>query len=372
MLRDSAARWVSPHRVTITVVVTALVLLSVATVSLRSLHEHARDGRIHAHFARGQQAITAGRLEDAVEEFRAALTLGRDDVATGRALALALLSLGRIEESESHLRELLRENPTDGPLNRGLARIHALRGRDAAARTAYQRAIYGEWPGDGVAERNATRFEFIEYLTTIGARDEVLPELLRLRAELPSGQTASARRAADLLVNFGAAGLAIDTLKTTALTAPKDVELLAHLAELQANAGLVQDARTTLRSAAAIEPSRADLGERLHIVNRILALDPTLPRLGLVTRTRRARLLLEQVVDGTQACDQEPAVKTLRDTARQRLRTRARADAAAAEEDLAIAARIWAAAPACQSSSVEARAIGQVLQRVTAAAEPGT
>jgi Flp pilus assembly protein TadD len=372
MLRDSAARWISPHRVIITVVVAALVLLSVATVSLRSLHEHAREGRIQAHFARGQQAITAGRLDVAVDEFRAALTLERDDVATGRALALALLSLGRIDESESHLRELLRENPTDGPLNRGLARIHALRGRDAAARIAYQRAIYGEWPGDGVAERNATRFEFIEYLTRIGARDEVLPELLRLRAELPSGRTSAARRAADLLVHFGAADLAIETLRTTVMTAPKDVELLAHLAELQANAGMVQEARATLRTAVAIEPGRSDLAERLQIANRVLGLDPTLPRLGLVTRTRRARLLLEQVVERTEACAAESAVQELREIGRGRLRTRARADAEAAEEDLAVAAKIWAAAPACQASSPDARAIGQVLQRVTATAEPGT
>lgn len=372
MASDDSTGWMAPHRFTTTVVVAALVLLSAATVSLRSVHEHAREERIQQHVDRGHQAIAGDRLAAAADEFRAALTLDRDDVASGRALALTLLSLGRIEESESHLRELLRDNPTDGPLNRGLARVHVLGGRDAAARTAYQRAIYGEWPGDGVAERNATRFEFIEYLTKIGARDEVLPELLRLRAELPSGQTAAARRAANLLVEFGASDLAIETLRTTALTAPRDVELLAHLAELQADAGLVQDARGTLRMAVAIEPSRSDLGERLHIVNRILALDPTLPRLGLVTRTRRARLLLAQVVEGTQACDGDPAVKALRDSARQRLRVRARADAEAAEEDLKLAAGLWAAAPACQASSVDARAIGQVLQRVTAAAEPGT
>lgn len=244
-----------------------------------------------------------------------------------------------------------------------------MRGHDPAARTAYQRAIYGDWPGDGVAERNSTRFEFIDYLTRIGAPDEVLPELLRLRAELPSGRTAAARRAADLLVERGADDLAIETLRTAVLTAPRDVELLAHLADLQSSAGLVHDARSTLRSAVAIEPGRSDLGERLHIVNRILALDPTLPRLGLVTRTRRARLLLGQVVEGTRACDDDPQVKALRAEARPRIRARVRADAEAAEEDLAVAARLWAAAPACHASSLDARALGQVLQRITAAAE---
>ena len=364
--------WMTPHRIAVAVVVTALVVLSTAAVVLRSTHEQAREGRVQAHLARGHQLVADHQLAAGAGEFRAALALDRDHVEAGRALALTLLALGHIEESESHLRELLRENPTDGPLNRGLARIHALRGRDAAARTAYQRAIYGEWPGDGVAERNSTRFEFIDYLTKNGARDEVLPELLRLRAELPSGRTAAARRAANLLVEYGAGDLAIETLRTTALTAPRDVELLAHLAELQSHAGQVQEARSTLRAAVAIEPGRSDLGERLHIVNRILALDPTLPRLGLVTRTRRARLLLAQVIEGTQDCDDDPQVKALRSQARQRTRVRPRADAEAAEEDLALAAKIWAAAPACHASSLDARAIGQVLQRVTAAAEPAT
>jgi tetratricopeptide (TPR) repeat protein len=327
---------------------------------------------VRAHLERGHQLVAHHELAAGTNEFRAALALERDHVEASRALALTLLSLGQIEEAESHLRELLGENPTDGPLNRGLARIHAMRGHDAAARIAYQRAIYGDWPGDGVAERNSTRFEFIDYLTKIGARDEVLAELLRLRAELPSGRTAAARRAADLLVERGAGDLAIETLRTAVLTAPRDVELLVHLADLQSNAGLVQDARSTLRNAVAIEPGRSDLSERLHIVDRILALDPTLPRLGLVTRTRRARLLLGQVVEGTQACDDDPPVKALRDVARQRTRARVRGDAEAAEEDLALAARIWAAAPACHASSLDAHAIGQVLQRITAASEPAT
>lgn len=361
--------WMPPPRAAVALVVTALVVLSAATVVLRSAHEHARQNRVRVHLERGHQLVAQNAPAAGIDEFRAALALERDHVEASRALAFTLLSLGQVEEGESHLRELLRENPTDGPLNRGLARIHALRRQEGAARTAYQRAIYGDWPGDAVAERNSTRFEFIDYLTRIGARDEVLPELLRLRAELPSGRTAAARRAADLLVERGAGDLAIETLRTAALTAPRDVELLAHLADLQSNAGLVRDARSTLRSAVAIEPRRSDLSERLHIVDRVLALDPTLPRLGLVTRTRRARLLLRQVVEGTRACESDPAVKALRDVARQRTRSSVRADAEAADADLALAARLWAAAPACHASSPDARAIGQVLQRITSAAE---
>lgn len=371
MVRDPAG-WMSPNRLAISALIVTLALLSGATVSLRSVHEHVREARVRDHVERGQRAVAGQRLDAAVTEFRAALALDRDNVTAHRALTLALLSLDRLDEGESHLEELLRQHPTDGVLNRAAARIHAKRGRAVAARSAYQRAIYGEWTGDVVAERNRTRFELIDYLTSIGARDEVLPEVLRLRTELPSGRTVSARRAADLLVGFGAADLAIETLRTTALAMPKDVELLAHLARLQSDAGLVQDAAATLRRAVSLEPARADLDEQLRVVTRVLALDPTLPRLGLVTRTRRARLLLEQVVEGTRPCEGDPTVRALRLDAERRLRSRQRADAEAADEELAAAGRLWSAAPACQAGSIEARAIGQVLQRVGAAAEPST
>ena len=104
-----------------------------------------------------------------------------------------MVALGHLGEGESYLRDLLRKDPTDGPLNRALARIHVARGRDAAARAAYQRAINGEWPGDGVTGRIETHFEFIDYLTRIGAAEDVLPELMQLRAELPPGHIAAAR-----------------------------------------------------------------------------------------------------------------------------------------------------------------------------------
>lgn len=359
----------SPHRL-IAVVGTVLALLIVSTALLASVHENVRSARTRRHVARGDAFVVRNELADAVEQYRAALSLDRDHPQAGRALALTLLSLGRLSEAESYLRGLLTDDPTDGALNRGLARIHAARGRADEARAAYQRAIYGEWPSDALAERMNTRFELIEYLTRLNASDEVLAELLRLKAELPPGQTAAGRRVADLLVQAGARDLAIDLLSAAAINAPRDVPLLAHLAGMQSMAGRTADARRTLRRALAIEPGRADLAERLAIAERVLALDPTLPRLRLVTRTRRARLVLAAVVEQTRGCAGDAAAGVWKQAAA-RLRRRARADAEAAEQEMALAAQLWsAAAPACQTSSTEARAIARVLQRIDAAAEP--
>jgi tetratricopeptide (TPR) repeat protein len=371
--RAGMSQWLSPNRVAMSVVVTGLAALCLAALVLRARHDHVRASRVQAHLARGHELVAHQQPESAAAQFRAALALDRDNPQAARALAVTLLSLGRVAESESHLRELLRQAPTDGELNRDLARIHAARGDAAGARTAYQRAIYGEWTGDGVSHRTDTRFEFVEFLTRIGARQEVLAELLRLRAELPPGHTASARRAADLLAEVGAADLAREMLQTAALTAPRDVDLLAHLADFEASTGQPGNARSTLRRAVDIAPGRRDLSDRLLVIDRVLALDPTLPRLGLVARTRRARMLLAQVLDVTTACPEGAGgLQDLRKAAAVRIRRRARADAEAAEEDLTLAKEIWTAAAACHATTPDARAVSQVLQRLGVPPDTGS
>lgn len=361
------------RRLTVLVLVLLGALFS-ATAFLNSVHHEVRATRARAHLDRGRALAAQGDLAGAVREYRAALSLEREHPEAARVLALTLLSLGRLSEAENYLRDLLRGNPADGPLNRGLARIHAARDRQSEARSAYQRAIYGEWPGDALSDRMDTRFELIEYLTRLDAREEILAELLRLKSELPAGQTVAARRVADLLARHGAPELAIDTLDSAVTNAPRDVDLLEHLASLQMNAGRSAEARRTLRRALAVQPSDVELREQLTIIERVLALDPTLPGLRLVTRTRRARGLLSAVLEQTRACrehpDTPPGLASARDEAARRLRRPARGDAEVAEEELALASQIWSASAACHGSDAEARAIAQVLQRVEALTEP--
>ena len=275
-----------------------------------------------------------------------------------------------MNEAESYLRDLLKDDPVNGLLNRGLARLHAAQGREADARAEYQRAIYGEWPADESRERAATRFELIDYLSKLNARDEVLAELLRLKAELPAGQSDSARRVADLLVQHHAADMAIEVLRSAALSSPRDVELAAHLADLLSRTGHSAESRTMLRRALAIEPGRRDLSRQLAVLDRVLALDPTLPGLRLVSRTSRARNLLAAVSREIGRCTPRAELPSGFSAdwteASRRLRRTARADAEAAEHELDLSARLWAARPACHPETIEARAITQVLERVKA------
>ena len=82
-----------------------------------------------------------------------------------------------------------------------------------------------------------------------GELEEVVAELLTLKAELPPGKIAAARRVAGLLAELGETSAAIDSLTATAAMAPRDADLLAQLAALQVEAGQVREARATLRRA---------------------------------------------------------------------------------------------------------------------------
>jgi tetratricopeptide (TPR) repeat protein len=342
-----------------------LALLFTSASLLASYHRDVLDQRTQQHLARGDALTTGEDLQAAAREYRAALALDRGNDRAARSLALTLHALGRLQESESYLRDLLRRAPTDGTLNRELARIEAATSRHTEARASYQRAVYGEWPDQDGASRIETRFELVDYLARTGSRDEVLAELLRLAAELPAGHTAASRRTADLLLAHGAPALAADALRSALRTAPSDPDLLAHLADIEMSAGEFAAARIELRRALSLAPKRSDLADRLNVVERVIAIDPTLPGLTLVTRTRRARALLRAVAEQTGNCPSTSADESeLRATVDRRLRRSARSNAEAAEEDLGLAARLWAASPSCHGAGVESQALAQVLDRV--------
>jgi hypothetical protein len=171
------------------------------------------------------------------------------------------------------------------------------------------------------------------------------------------------RRLAAALAEYGAEGLAIQTLTSAAASAPKDAPLLAQLAALQLQQHQPGAARTTLRRARTIDRDDEAIAGELQMTERILELDPTLEGLRLVTRTRRARLVLTAVLEEVGPCAEEAAVAPDVAEARRQLRRRTRASAEEAERDLELAARIWAAAP-CRGSGPDARAVTYVLDRV--------
>lgn len=311
------------------------VLFACTTLLARSYHEQ-RDGRARAHFERGRAFDARGEPGQALGEYRAALSLVRDSPEYGRALAHALVALGRYDEASTWAGELLRQAPTDGDINRTMARIARGRQRDEEARLYFQRAVYGEWPDDP-SGRIETRFELLDYLRDSGRQDEALAEMLRLKVELPAADTTHARRLASLLMDDGRLADARDVLHGALEAAPRDPALRVQVAE----------------------------------ADRTLALDPTLPGLRLAERNRRAARLLAAVWSHVGSCVE--ARDDLRDLAtltRAELERRSRR-AGDAEDQLALAGQLWNAAASCQGSSPEQQAIARVLRAVAAHEGPG-
>jgi tetratricopeptide (TPR) repeat protein len=308
-------------------VIVAIAGLFTLTTALAVTYRSQQERRARAHFDRGQVLAGRGQSDDALDEFRAALSLERDDPEYERALAQTLVRVGQYTEAANWVAGLLSRYPTDGELNRAMARIARAEGRPSDARAYYQRAIYGEWPGNELDGRVETRFELVEFLGEAAIRDEVLAELLRLKVEVPPARTADVRRLSTLLADAGRLQDAGDVLHAARQTAPADQALLAAIRE----------------------------------IDRTLALDPMLPGLRLRERTRRARRLLSAVLEQVNGCGPPAGAQDLATLAAALLAGRAQPDA---EDAVQLATALWHAAPACRPQTSEAQAIARVLQAV--------
>ena len=332
------------------------------TTLLASYYHAEKHDRAGRHFAAAQQLATGGHLEEATHAYRAGLALDRDNGAAQRGLALTLLALGHHAEAATYFDELLRRDPTDGQANRGMARAVAVQSRPADAIAFYQRAIYGRWPDTMPDARTETRFELVEYLRTHASQDTVHAELLRLKADVPPERTELRRRIARMLAGAGAGDDAVATLRESSSASPRDVALLSDLADAEIATGAWAAARRTLRRALAIDPGDA-LRTRSALVDRVLTLDPTAPRLRSSERRQRARRVLAAVVAQTDSCAGENT-SLLRTEGLEQLRSGRRADDEAADAQLELASRIWDSAPGCQRPGIESRALSEVLRRV--------
>jgi tetratricopeptide (TPR) repeat protein len=348
----------------------ALGVLVVTTTLLARAHAGEKTTRAARHLAEGERLLASGDVAAAVPEFRASLALARDRPEPLRRLAQALLALGRLDEAEAHLRDLLTRYPVDGSVNRDMARVAAAKERTADALASYQRAIYGEWPDQPIDRRVETRFELVDYLRRTGDTGEQVAELLLLKAEVPQDRVAWQERLATRFLDVDLPGHAIDVLTAASAARPDDATLLAALADAQFADGRLPDARATLRLALARDRDAEGLRERMTLIDRVLALDPTLPRLSLVERTRRSRAVLEAVVLEIAACETLPL--PIREELQSRAQPALRAvrDAEAAEEALRLAGEFWSTARACHDATPEAAAIGRVLQTVAQAQDP--
>lgn len=295
----------TPRRVFVAAIAVVLVMGVVTGVAARAYHD-ARHRGARAQFELGEAAANTGQTTAALEHYRAALALDRDHSQYRRALAIALISLRRTAEANTHLEQLLESDPVDGEANLLLARINAGRGAFTETEAFYQRAIYGRWStsasesGEAPARRLAARFELIEWLVQMGAIAPARAEQLRLQTEVPDVpflQLELARR----MLALGQPAPAAAILRRE-LARRADPAVAADLARAEMETGRFVEARAAARRAVNLDARDQRSRQRLAVINEVLALDPTLRGLPDAERFRRAQLLLRRVHQDLLSC----------------------------------------------------------------------
>src|SRR5262249_31756243 len=138
-------------------------------VSIYRVHQKTLAAQIYRDGLADQHA---GRLDLALEDFRAALVYDPDNDQLQLSMGRALRDTGNLEEAEDYLLTLWERAPQDSVINLALGRLAARHGNVQEALRYYHTAIYGVWRSDADANRLQARFELTEFLLQRNAYPE--------------------------------------------------------------------------------------------------------------------------------------------------------------------------------------------------------
>lgn len=265
------------------------------------MYKHQRTTLGRRHYAEGQRLERSGDIEAAVEEYRRALIFAPDDTEYRISFASALIGAGRFEEAESHIEQLLQEDPTNGVLNRMRAHLAVRQKRTAAAIDYYQRAVYEYWPPGRLAERATARWELIALLEKAGRREEAIGELMTLYANTSISPT-SKLDIGFALLRDQAPSEAAQIFRDAIRVAPKDATPHRGLGESYLASGEFVSARHEFERALKLDPQNKPAANSLALANTIIDIDPDLPALSNAERRRRSINLLRRIVALLEQC----------------------------------------------------------------------
>ena len=330
----------------------AMIALMVGAAAYNRAFDAERLERAHDHYLLGRTLADYGYHERAIDEFSDALIYQRDNFDYRLGLALALFHDHRYQEAEYQLLELRSQEPTDATTNRLLARLAARGGRYGQAANYYRTAIYGRWPRNPEQNRLGTRFELINLLERHGSPVQVVRENLTTWEEEPR-TPALARRVGLGLLAFGAPREAVTVLAVLE-DGSVDDELLRAIGEAHFTSGDYSEARRYLRRADRLKPLDDSMRYTLHLIERVLDLDPMVRGLSAAERYRRSVAVLERTREYIAQCanpldgrpgpprPQPQAVRDLLATAAERSDRRPPSDLnEAAESNLLLATNLW-------------------------------
>jgi CIC family chloride channel protein len=272
---------------------------------LNYYYRSARSQRAQEYYKTGNELLRQDRAEEAVQQFRDALSAAPGNVQYRLALGLALAKGNHPAEASVYLNALLKRDPENALANLGQARIAAAQGKTADALKFYRRAIDGSWPTGQEKPRTQARIELASLLEKTGRRQE-----------------------------------AGDVFRDAIKTDSRNAEAYARLGADELALENYQAARDAFQKAVELNPADQMSKQQLDLVERVLALDPKAPGLKVADRYQRSKELLQaelrrfdQCQPGSQAADQARKATT------NHPHRRALEDAAAM--NLALAEDLW-------------------------------
>ena len=292
------------------VVVVCLLILAIAAfagVTRLANRFHEQQKALARHlFAAGQAALQSGEMEQAVEDFRAALSYSRDDPEYQLSLARALRDTGRTDEAETYLLSLWEHAPQEADISLALGRLYAREKSVESAIRFYHNAIYGVWESEPDLHRRDAQLELVDFLLKQGATQQAQAELITLATELP--------RDASLLVRVGQMFArtqdydhALGEFQRVLRFDRDNAEALAGAGDAEFHLGRYRAAQGHLQAAVRQNPNDSQSKTTLEICTLVLQSDPFARRISNAERNRRIRAAFDRAGERLASCGAEPA-----------------------------------------------------------------
>jgi tetratricopeptide (TPR) repeat protein len=249
----------------------------------------------NAFFQKGESELSAARANDAIRDFRAALTYAPEKREYRLRLAQALALADHDKEAEAHFKDLWEREPGDGELNLELARLAARAGDMADALRYFHGAIYGLWNKNPEENRQKAWLELIQFLLREHAYTQAQSELLALSANLPADADANAE-IASLFMKAGDEIHALQFYQKALRLDRKNEAALIGAGEASFAVGNYRAAFEYFKTAWNEQSLPPDAQSQAQTAQLVLQLDPY--QRGISAAERRSRTLAAFVLAG--------------------------------------------------------------------------
>jgi|SRR5579862_1825588 len=252
-------------------------------------------------YQRGFAEQQSGKLDLAVQHFRAALGYDPDNFQYQLSLARTLRDSGRTDEAEAYLISLWERSPQNGAVNLALGRLAAREGKIDKIIQYYHNAIYGVWDSNPEQNRLNAWFELVSVLLRLNARAQAQAELIALSVNLPP-KSELLLQAADLFAQAQDYDHALNEYSRVLQIDRSNANAAGGAAEMAFKLGRYRTSERYLEAASKTDPHNVQISDMLLISRLILQQDPFSRGLSAQQRNLRIRGILEEAGKRLDTC----------------------------------------------------------------------